>query len=410
MALACGDAPHLQITPLALAFAVLQIGGGAGALGGVLAASMIPQMVLMLVGGAVADRNPRGRIMVVAHLVSGINQSIVVVLLATGHGALWQLLVSATVSGGVGAFSQPAAQGMVRQLVDRDVLREANALMRLSQNIIKVLAPAAAGVIIAVAGAQAAIGYDALTFFAAAWMLSWLKVPLAPIKNKHMLGALREGWSDFWSRRWLWIMVAQGAACCTPWLIGYQMIGPMVFAHGHLGGAAAWGLVVGGFAAGLITGSVVVLLLRPRRVALVACTATVSLALPLVALAVQAPLPVLVASTFLTGIGLDVSINTFGSYQQREVPVEMQARTSSYSLLGQQLPIPVGYLAAGPLISAVGVIPASASCAAVIAMVAFLPLLSREVRAMRLLAPVTEPSAVPAAAAPVAVAVFSSRP
>ncbi|GAA2118460.1 MFS transporter [Actinomadura alba] len=381
--------------PLALAFAVLQLGGGAGALGGVLAASMIPQMILMLIGGAVADRNPRGRIMVVAHMISGVNQTVVVVLLVAGHGALWQLFVSAVISGGVGAFFGPAAQGMVRQLVDPDTLREANALMRLAQNVVKVLAPAAAGGIIATAGAEAAIGYNALTFFAAAWMLSRLRVPLTPIKSKDMLGALREGWSDFWSRHWLWIMVAQSAACCTPWLIGYQVLGPL-YSERHLGGAASWGLVVGGFAGGLITGSVVVLLLRPQRVALVACTATASLALPLVALVVQAPLPMLVAATFVTGVGLDVSINTFATFQQREVPLEMQARTSSYSLLGQQLPIPVGYLVAGPLEHAVGVISALAGCAVVILAVAFLPLLNAGVRAMRLPAPDLSPAAVQA--------------
>jgi hypothetical protein len=150
------------------------------------------------------------------------------------------------------------------------------------------------------------------------------------------------------------------------------------------GSAAAWGLVVAGFAAGLITGSVVVLLLRPRRVALVACVAVSAEALPLAALALHASVPVLVVAAFITGIGLDVSINTFGTYQQREVPAGMQARTSSYSLLGQQLPIPVGYLLASPLAAAVGLVPALAGCATVIVVVAFLPLLSAEVRAMRL--------------------------
>ncbi|WP_345349825.1 MFS transporter [Actinoallomurus liliacearum] len=372
-----------SMAPVALAFAVLQIGGGAGALGSVLAVSMVPQMTLMLLGGAVADRHPRGRIMVVAHLVSGAVQAVVAVLLFTRHAVLWQLLAAGVISGAAGAFFGPAAQGIVRQLVDRELLREANALLRLTQNVVKISAPAAAGVVIASAGSESAIAYDAVTFFAAAWMLSRLRVPLTPVKNTRLVQALREGWSDFWSRQWLWIMVAQGAACITPWLIGYQVLGPL-YARDHLGGPAAWGLIVAGFAAGLITGSVVVLLLRPRRVGLVACTATASMGLPLTALAVHAPLPVLVAATFVTGVGLDVSINTFASYQQSQVPVEMQARTSSYSLLGQQLPIPLGYLLAGPLAAAVGVVPALAGCAVVIVTLAFAPLFSRQVRAMRL--------------------------
>jgi hypothetical protein len=396
-----------SMAPLALAFAVLQIGGGAGGIGIVLAVSMVSQMLMLLLGGAVADRAPRGRIMIIAHLISGMQQAGVAALVVTGHARLWELIVAAAVSGCVGGFFGPAAQGMIRQLVDRDVLRQANALLRLTQNTIKVSAPAVAGVLIAVVGPGWAVAYDSATYILAAWMLSRVRVPLTPIPNKHLLTALREGWTDFASRRWLWIMVAQSAATCTPWLIGYQVLGPLQ-ARNYLGGAAAWGLVVGGFAAGLITGSVVVLLLRPRRVALVACVAVASEALPLVALAAHAPLPLIVVAAFVTGIGLDVSINTFATYQQREVPAVMQARTSSYSLLGQQLPIPVGYLIAGPLAAAVGVIPSLAGCALAVVVFAFLPLLSAEVRAMRL--PALEPEAVPAVAEPVVLAGTTSRP
>lgn len=64
-----------SMAPVALAFAVLQIHGGAGALGVVLAASIVPQMALMLIGGAVADRNPQGRILVASHVISGSTRS-----------------------------------------------------------------------------------------------------------------------------------------------------------------------------------------------------------------------------------------------------------------------------------------------------------------------------------------------
>ncbi|MCP2342050.1 MFS transporter [Actinomadura rupiterrae] len=382
-----------SMSPLALAFAVLEIGGGAGGIGIVLAVSMVAQMALMLLGGAIADHAPRSRIMITAHLISGVQQAVVAVLVITGRAQLWELVTASAVAGSVGGFFGPAAQGMVRQLVPVEMLREANALLRLTQNVIKVGAPAVSGVLIAVVGPGWAIAYDSATFFVAAWMLSRVRVPLTPIKNKHVLESLREGWSDFFSRRWLWIMVAQSAACCTPWLIGYQVLGPL-YAKGHLGGAAAWGAVVAGFAAGLITGSLVVLLLRPQRVGLVACVAVSFEALPLAALAVHMSVPMLVVSAFVTGIGLDVSINTFGTYQQREVPPGMQARTSSYSLLGQQLPVPLGYVLAGPLAAAVGLVPALAGCAVVIVVIAFLPLLSSEVRAMRLPAP--QPTPVPA--------------
>ncbi|MFJ3941733.1 hypothetical protein [Streptomyces parvus] len=57
------------MVPIGLAFAVLKIGGGTGALGAVLAASVVPQILLLLVGGVVADRLPRHRVMVWSNVV-----------------------------------------------------------------------------------------------------------------------------------------------------------------------------------------------------------------------------------------------------------------------------------------------------------------------------------------------------
>ncbi|GAA0956033.1 MFS transporter [Actinocorallia libanotica] len=369
--------------PIALAFAVLEIGGQAATIGLVLTAALVPQMLLMLAGGAIADRAPRDRIMVIAHLVSAATQLVVAVLLLTGRAEVWHLLAAAVLSGAVGGFVGPAAEGMVRQLVAKDHLREANATQRMVQNVVKVAAPALAGVGVAAAGAGWVLAYDAVTFLVAAWLLSRLRVPLTPIKRQKMWAALREGWADFASRRWLWIMVVQSALCCAPWLVGYQILGP-VYTQEYLGGAAAWGLVMAVFSGGLIAGSVVVLLLRPRRVAVVACVAIACEALPLAALALHAPLPVLLAAVFLTGVGLDVSINTFAAFRQREIPLELQSRVAAYNLVGQQLLIPVGYLVAAPLADAVGLVPVLAGCAAVIVVCAFVPLLDGQVRAMRL--------------------------
>jgi MFS family permease len=69
------------MAPIALAFAVLDLTGSASDLGWVLAASWVPQVIFILVGGVWADRLPRNVVMVAANFLSGAAQAAVAVLL-----------------------------------------------------------------------------------------------------------------------------------------------------------------------------------------------------------------------------------------------------------------------------------------------------------------------------------------
>jgi len=73
-----------------------------------------------------------------------------------------------------------------------------------------------------------------------------------------LLHDLREGWQDFTSRRWLWIMVAQFAVSAAT----INVLGPRV-AHCHLGGARSWGFIVAAYSTGAAAGGMVVIKLRP---------------------------------------------------------------------------------------------------------------------------------------------------
>src|SRR5881296_4036502 len=77
--------------PVAISFAVLQV-GSASDLGYVLAASMLPTVVFVLVGGVIADRLPRHAVLVASNVVSGVAQGLFAVLIASGHARLWELM------------------------------------------------------------------------------------------------------------------------------------------------------------------------------------------------------------------------------------------------------------------------------------------------------------------------------
>lgn len=81
--------------------------------------------------------------------------------------------------------------------------------------------------------------------------------------------------------------------------------GPLV-ARDHLGGAGPWGLALGFFGAGTVAGALLMTRWKPRRLLLAGTLCVFPLALPSAALAVPAPISVLCAVMFLTGVTLEV--------------------------------------------------------------------------------------------------------
>ncbi|MFE7117262.1 MFS transporter [Streptomyces sp. NPDC057654] len=372
------------VAPIGLAFAVLDIGGGAGGLGLVLAAGTVPQVLLLLLGGVVADRWSRARVMVWSNVVCAVAEAVAVLLLWFGSAQVWHLVVMSAVCGAASAFFAPAAGGVVVEVVPSVLRHAANALLKIGQNVVKVGGPALGGGLVAVVGPGWAIGWDALTFAAAALLCARIDLGAGRVSVRSgFVADLREGWRDFWARRWLWVMVLQGACVVPVWLVGYQLLGP-VFGLRFLGGAGAWGVVVAGFTAGLVGGSTVALLWKPRRVGWVVCAGLGSLAFPLGAMALVVPVSLLAASAVVAGGGLAVSMTTWSSLVQERIPVDRMSRTMSYATLGQILPVPVAYLLAGPLFHAFGVRATLAAGAVVIVAMAAAPLLLGQVRALSL--------------------------
>jgi len=85
----CADNLAHAIAPIALAFAVLDLGGTPSQLGLVLACRAVPTVVLVLLGGVIADRLPRHLVLVAANVVGATTQAMVAVLLLTGGAEIW---------------------------------------------------------------------------------------------------------------------------------------------------------------------------------------------------------------------------------------------------------------------------------------------------------------------------------
>lgn len=366
------------MAPLALAYSVIEQGGGAGSLGLVLATNTVPTIVFLLVGGLFADRLSRSRILFLGNLLAAGAQGALAVTVATGHATTASIAACGFVSGTAASFIVPAAQGAVGQIVPEEHLQQANALLRLPSNAVKVLGPVVGGLVVAASGAAWALAWDAFTFAVAAVLLLGLRLEVPPGAAAGALADLRAGWTGFWSRTWLWTYTAAGTVLVAAWLAGFQLMGPLVAAQRYAG-PRDWGLIQAAFSCGLLAGTFVCLRWKPYRLLAVAIATSGALALPLAAMACGLPLPLVLVAALLAGIGLDVAIVAWTTAFQQHVPQGEQGRMSAFNGVGERLAIPLGYLITALAAQTVSSQVVLLACAGMIAVAAVLNLCVRDV-------------------------------
>ena len=107
------------LAPIAVAFAILDNGGGATAVGLGFAAWTLAQVAMLVVGGVVGDRISRRVVMIGSDVASTAVRTTMGVLLLSGHAEIWQLIALQACGGAAVAFYSPASYGLIREVVPR---------------------------------------------------------------------------------------------------------------------------------------------------------------------------------------------------------------------------------------------------------------------------------------------------
>jgi MFS family permease len=371
--------------PVALAFGVLALPGAtATTLSLVTAAEAITLVAFMLVGGVIADRLPRFRVMVAADLGAALAWGALAVMLLTGWAPLGVMVAASGLAGMATALFYPALTGVVPEVVPAERLQSANGILRLGQNLARIGGFAVAGGAVAVVGAGWAMAFNAALLVASAGLLAGLRLPpqRANAESSSMLSDLQAGWKEFRSRQWLWVVVLQYSFVMMVLQAVFSVLGPVV-ANDRLGGAAGWSWVLAAESIGMVLGVVIAIRVKPRYPIRQVVLLTFPLAgLPL-ALGLDAPLAAAVAVAFAGGIAIDILVVLWDTTMQREIPAEALSRVSSYDALGTLLLGPVGLLLAGPSVDHVGATPALLISAVVTVLASVGALCSPGVRNLR---------------------------
>jgi len=375
-----------SVAPIALAFAVLDLTGSAADLGLVVAARSIANVAMLLFGGVLADRLPRGAVLVGSSLAAAATQGTIAALVLTGTAGIPILVALSVVNGAVSAVSLPATAALVPETVPPSLLRPANALLRLGLNGGSIAGASVGAVVVAAVGPGWGLAIDAAAFAAAAMLFTRLRLPQRPDAVDRGAKAsvwtdLREGWREFASRRWIWIVVLQFAVLNAAFVGATTVLGPLVADETF--GRGGWGLVVAAQTAGLALGAVIALRWHPGRALGLGVAGMASVALPVAVLAVQPTLALLVVAFGIGGVAIELFAIAWDQSLQTQVPREALSRVYSYDMVGSFVAVPLGEILVGPLAHEFGPPPVLLGCATVIVVATIFATCSRSVWRVR---------------------------
>jgi MFS family permease len=313
-----------------------------------------PFMVFSLLGGVLADRIDRRRILLGSQFVQMGSATLLVFLVLTGAVQVWMILVLSFVVGFAQSFGGPAYQALVPTLVDRGDLPNAVALNSIQFNLARVIGPVLAGVAFYRLGAAGCFGLNALSFLAPIAALYALRRggPAAAPPSESVFASLKRGLAavrDARSLRGLVVLSFVGSFCAMPLVTFLPVFARTVFHRD----ARGYSVLLAAFGIGAIVGAFGVAAFgNVRRKGALAVAMQMFFGVLMAAFAMSRTPVLSYALLGLAGAALMVVFALFMTLVQSNVEDHMRGRVVSVYSLAFRGAMPLGNLVAGTLASA----------------------------------------------------------
>jgi DHA3 family tetracycline resistance protein-like MFS transporter len=342
---------------VAIAWQVYSISNAPTALAVVGIAWTVPQVLLLLLSGVVSDRFERRLVLMLSDAVRGAAIAAMGVLSVTGNLQLWHAIVLVMAYSVGGAVFAPAFTGIVRDVVPRELLLEANSLDQFVRPLcVRLIGPVLGGVIIGLAGAGTALLTDAATFAFSATAFLLMRTRSLPVAGgRSVRRDVLDGIAYVRSRTWLWATLGATTIALLFFLGPVYVLMPYVVKNSLHGGAQGLGLV---FAAGG-AGAVVAALFRgqlglPRRPLAVVYVAWAATAFALVGYALANAVWQAMVVSFVSLACMTTGGIVWTTLLQQSVPARMIGRVSSLDWILSLALAPVSYALIAPIANAFG--------------------------------------------------------
>lgn len=348
-----------QLITLGQGWLIFELSGSAFQLGVLGAAASLPNMLMTLAGGVIADRFDKRRILMCTSLTTALLLALLAWLDASGRVAVWHVLGIAALVSMITGLDWPVRVSLYPQLIDRAAFMSAVALNSFIWQASRMAIPAAGGIIIAAADTWAVFALGALGFLTMFAVIASIPLARIPAATGSAWSQVREGVRFIWHTplfRWLITATFVGMFFSQ----SYNQIMP-VFADLLESGETGFGYLLSAGGVGSVIGTLLIGgVNRHRRLgrvmlggaALAAVTAMVFAVLAEAGWFSLALLAVMLGSLF-TSVFMISSMTVL----QLSVPDQLRGRVMGIHTMGFSL-MPLGGLLLGGLAERLGAAPA----------------------------------------------------
>ncbi len=304
-----GQMAGMNIQLVMRGYVVFEITGSFAALGGIALASALPMLFLGVLGGVLADRAPKKVVLQVGQFVSVLTALGVGILILTDTIVLWHLFAAGALQGITMALMMPSRQAMIPEVVGRDLLMNAVALNSAGMNLMRVLAPAAAGFLTAAAGGGVIGAGPVYMVMAGTYFFAMVTLAMLPRQEAASSGSARGGLGDLrdgfvYVRHDPTILIVLAVTLLSAFLaMPYIQLLPGFVKDVLDGGPVELGLLTAVSGGGALFGALVIASLPERRRGLLLLLSVVGLGASLILLAGSTAFWFAVIAIVFVGIG-----------------------------------------------------------------------------------------------------------
>jgi len=329
---------------------VLELTNSPLALGVTGLAHAIPTITLTLIGGAIADRADRRRIMIASQCCTALMFLILAVLVLTKLAALWHVMVLAFISGSIRAFDRPSRMALLPQMVPREDIPNAVAIGGTIWQLCRLVGPAAAGILIYLFGVGPTFFTCCLASSAAVTL--WLAIRADQPALAASAGGLRKNMLDgvhFIRKNELFYTFMGMTFFNSVFGMSYLILMP-VFARDILNvGSQGFGFLQTAGGAGALIGTLAVAYLSDaRRLPMQAARGAALFGVLLLLFAYSRAFPFSLALAFVLGMSGQFYITAINTVLQLNLPEQLRGRVMGVYGLTWDL-MPVGGMVAGTI-------------------------------------------------------------
>ncbi len=311
----------------------------------------IPIFLFSLIGGVVADRAERRKILLGSQYVQMASATILTLLVATGHVHVWHMLCLSFISGLAQAFGGPAYQALIPTLVKREDMPNAIALNSIQFNMAVTIGPALAGEALAKLGEQWCFGLNALSFLAPIISLSMITARYLPEKTtESIFGSLKQG-IVFVRKQGSMEALIVLAFCMTALSMPMRTYIPVFVKDVFHRGPETYGNLLSLMGIGSICGSLIVAGMgNASHKGRIALTGLISLGAGISVFSLSRSLPLSYAMLGLVGASMMAVFATVTSLVQMTATNQMRGRVMSVYNCAFRGGMPMGNLLSGWLV------------------------------------------------------------